>query len=164
MLEENTRRYLLLMEKDQKNKDSAFKKPKIIDFDGLKIAYEKSELEKQYPNLMSEIANKKKTIKIDSVDFNIESNNKAKNLIKIEDYREDLKNPGVIDFIRRCANNDEAFEIIDYLFKRKEINIEFYKKLKKQLNKKDGLKKLIEDSGGPKKPGYYERKYYPKKI
>ncbi|MGB5911275.1 MAG: DUF2095 family protein [Promethearchaeia archaeon] len=152
------------MEKNQKDKDSALKKPKIIDFDGLKIAYEKSELEKQYPNLISEISNKKKSIKIDSVDFNIESKSKAKNITKTKDYKEDLNNPGVIDFVRRCTNNDEALEILDYLFKRKEINLEFYKKLKNQISKKDGLKKLIKECGGPKKPGYYERKYHSKKI
>jgi len=152
------------MEKNQKDKDSALKKPKIIDFDGLKIAYEKSELEKQYPNLISEISNKKKSIKIDSVDFNIESKCKAKNITKTKDYKEDLNNPGVIDFVRRCTNNDEALEILDYLFKRKEINLQFYKKLKNQISKKDGLKKLIKECGGPKKPGYYERKYHSKKI
>ena len=152
------------MEKKQQDKDNALKKPKIIDFDGLKIAYEKSELEKQYPNLMSEISNKKKTIKIDSVEFNIESKSKPTNLTKTEDYKEDLNNPGVIDFIRRCTNDDEALEILDYLFKRKEINLEFYKKLKNQIRKKEGLKKLIKECGGPKKPGYYERKYYSKKV
>jgi len=152
------------MEKKQKDKDSVSKKPKVIDFDGLKIAYEKSELEKQLPNLMSEISNKKKSIKIDSVDFNIESKNKAKNLTKTKDYKEDLNNPGVIDFIRRCTNNVEAIEILDYLFKRKEINIEFYKKLKTRIRKKNGLKKLIKECGGPKKPGYYEKKYTSKKV
>ncbi|MFX0017719.1 MAG: DUF2095 family protein [Promethearchaeota archaeon] len=152
------------MEKKQKNKENALKKPKVIDFDGLKIAYEKSELEKQFPNLMSEILKKKKSIKIDSVDFNIESKSKAKDLTKTEDYKEDLRDPGVIDFIRRCTNNDEALEILDYLFKRKEINLKFYKKLKNQIQKKDGLKKLIKECGGPKKPGYYERKYYSKKV
>ncbi|MFX0024842.1 MAG: DUF2095 family protein [Candidatus Hermodarchaeota archaeon] len=152
------------MDKKLKDKDNAFKKPKIIDFDGLKIAYEKTELEKQFPNLMSEISNKKKSIKIDSVDFNIESKSKAKNLTKTEDYKEDLINPGVIDFIRRCTNNSEALEILEYLLKRKEINLEFYKKLKNQIRKKDGLEKLIKDCGGLKKPGYYERKYYSKKV
>ena len=48
------------MEKKQKNKDNALKKPNVIDFDGLKIVYKKSELEKQFPNLMSEISIKKK--------------------------------------------------------------------------------------------------------
>ena len=152
------------MEKKQKNKDNALKKPNVIDFDGLKIVYKKSELEKQFPNLMSEISIKKKSIKIDSVDFNIESKNRAKNLNKTEDYKEDLNNPGVIDFIRRCNNNDEALEILDYLFKRNEISLEFYKKLKNQIRKKDGLKKLIKECGGPKKPGYYERTYYSKKV
>ncbi|MFX1494046.1 MAG: DUF2095 family protein [Promethearchaeota archaeon] len=152
------------MEKKKKDKENASKKPKAIDVDGLKIAYEKSELEEQFPNLMSEISNKKKSIKINSVDFNIESKSKAKNLTKTEDYKEDLMDPGVIDFIRRCTNNDEALEIIEYLFKRKEINHEFYKKLKNQIREKGGLKKLIKECGGPKKPGYYERKYYSKKV
>jgi hypothetical protein len=152
------------MEKKPKDKESSLKKPKAIDFEGLRINYETSELEKQFPNLISEISNKKKTIKIDSVNLNPEYNTEDKKLNASEDYQEDLKNPGAIDFIRRCSSVTEAIEVLDYLLKRKEINPDEYKMLKNQIRKKNDLKKLIEKYGGFKKPGYYEREFYSKKV
>lgn len=152
------------MEKNQKDKENSLKKPNIIDSEGLQISYEKNELEKQFPNLMSEISNKKSSVKINSVNLNIEPNSGNNALNETQDYHEDLKNPGPIDFIRRCGNKNEAIEILDFLHKRNEITQETYKKLKNQIEKKDGLKKLIEEYGGFKTPGYYERKFYDKKI
>ena len=152
------------MEKNRKNKHKSSQKPKVTDFDGLKVNYDTNGLAKQYPHLMSEISNKKKTMKIDSVNINIESKMKNLKLQKTEDYEEDLKSPCIIDFLRRCKNKEEAFEILDYLYKRKEVNPKFYKILKDRIKKKGGLKKVIEECGGPKEPGYYERKYYSKKV
>ncbi|MFX1234685.1 MAG: DUF2095 family protein [Promethearchaeota archaeon] len=152
------------MDKDQKDKEKPLKKPKIIDSEGLHISYEKNELEKQFPNLMSEISNKKNILKINSVNLSIEPNSGDNKLNETQDYHEDLKNPGVIDFIRRCSTKNEAIEILDYLHKRKEITHQTYKKLRNQIQKKDGLKKLIEECGGFKTPGYYEKNFYDKKI
>ncbi|MFX0146484.1 MAG: DUF2095 family protein [Candidatus Hodarchaeota archaeon] len=154
------------MRKKPKEKKNTLKEPKINDFEGLHINYETSELEKQFPNLMSEISNRKKALRINSVNLNVEDNDDAKDmgLKGTIDYQEDLKNPGVIDFIRRCSSQNEAFEILDFLLKRKEISNEEYKKIKNRIKKKNGLKKLIEKYGGFKKPGYYERKFYSKNV
>ena len=40
---------------------------------------------------------------------------KNKETILGECVPEELKNPGAIDFIRRCNNTDEAVEILEYL-------------------------------------------------
>ena len=68
-------------------------------------------------------------------------------------------NPEAIDFLRRCHNNKEAFEILDYLLKRKELTLQDYNSYKKQIMQNGGLKKLIDESGGFKRLGYYERKF-----
>ena len=149
---------------NQKNEEKVSKIPKVIDDDGLKVNYSKKDLEKHFPHLMSEVSIKKKMMKIDSVKVNIESKTNMKLFKKTEDYEEDLKSPGVLDFIRRCKNSEEAFEILDYLLKRSEIDPKFYKNLKGRIKKKGGLKKLIQECGGQKEPGYYERKYYSKKV
>lgn len=60
--------------------------------------------------------------------------------------------PDVIDFIRRCNDEEEALEIIEYLRGREEITVEEADRLRRQLEE-EGLR-----SFGPKKePGYYER-------
>ncbi len=85
--------------------------------------------------------------------------------IKRNFYEENLSNPGVIDFIRRCSNNKEAVEILDFLLKRNEITKDFYDELYFRITQeKDGLKRLINECGGFKKPGYYEKKFYKKKA
>jgi len=152
------------MKKKKKKEKNTLKEPKVNDFEGLQINYDNSELEKRFPNLMSEISNKKKALRINSVNLNLEYNAEDNELNETKDYQEDLKNPGTIDFIRRCSSQNEAIEILDYLLKRKEISNDEYKMLKNQIKKKNGLKKLIEKYGGFKKPGYYERKFYSKKV
>ena len=61
--------------------------------------------------------------------------------------------PDVIDFIRRCRENKEALEIIDYLESRGEISSTYANRLKKQLEE-CGLRSF----GSFKEHGYYERK------
>ena len=73
-------------------------------------------------------------------------------------------NPGAIDFLRRCTQKEEAFEILDYLLKRNEITQQDYHKYKTIISQKGGLKRLINEFGGLKRPGYYMRKYYKKSI
>ncbi|RLF24438.1 MAG: DUF2095 domain-containing protein [Thermoprotei archaeon] len=71
-----------------------------------------------------------------------------------EEYDE-LRNPDVISFIRRCRTEKEAEEIIDYMERRGEISHEYAESLRRQLREK-GLR-----SFGEYKPyGYYFRKYY----
>ncbi|MFW9973268.1 MAG: DUF2095 family protein, partial [Candidatus Odinarchaeota archaeon] len=73
-------------------------------------------------------------------------------------------NPGIIDFLRRCTKNEEANEILDYLMERKEITQQDYSKYKNIISQEGGLKQLIDESGGLKRPGYYMKKYYKKEI
>ncbi|MFX0058766.1 MAG: DUF2095 family protein [Candidatus Hodarchaeota archaeon] len=146
------------MPKDNKKKKKLFNKVKIKDIDGLNISYDQQQLEHQYPNLMAEISEGKKIVKINSIRSAPPDKNN-----NIECYEEDLRNPGAIDFIRRCESKEQAIEILNYLLKRKEITLENFSALKNQINQKGGLKRLIDGSGGPKTPGYYERKYYKKK-
>ena len=143
-------------EKNEKDEEKSIEKPILIEKDGLNIAYDKEELEKYYPHILSEISGKKKSIKMDSVELEIEP------LAPKKKYSppEELVNPGAIDFIRRCKTNKEALEILDYLFKKEEISLEEYNGLKNRVLKEGGLKELIEESGGFKEKGYYLDKYY----
>ncbi len=126
----------------------------------LHVNNEDRELEEFLPHLMEEISNKKKALKINSVNYEIEQTDNKSPQIDISP--EELINPGVIDFIRRCTTKKDAFEILDYCLKRKELTLEEYNKYKNQISLEGGLKKLIDECGGIKNPGYYERKYYKK--
>ncbi|MHA1476404.1 MAG: DUF2095 family protein, partial [Promethearchaeota archaeon] len=79
---------------------------------------------------------------------------KGEKKINIQGIENDIPDPGTIDFIRRCKTKEEAFEIIDFLLKRKEISLEEFQSLKDQI-KNQGLSSF----GSHKKKGYYERKY-----
>lgn len=149
------------MKKTNKNgKDS--KKVEIEDSNGLKISYNKDELSNQFPHLIEEISTKKKSLKIESINMDIEpekekTQQKTNNL-----YLNELYNPGVVDFLRRCTNKKDAIDILEYLMARKEISLEDYTKYKKIISQEGGLKQLINEYGGLKRPGYYMRKYYKK--
>jgi hypothetical protein len=60
--------------------------------------------------------------------------------------------PDVIDFIRRCDNEKQAVEIINYLERRNEIGSAYAKKLKKQLEEKG-----VRSFGSKKQEDYYSR-------
>ena len=152
------------MNNKKREKESAFKKANITDKNGLNISYDKKELESFMPNLISEISEKEKGLKIDAINYQIEEVDKKSVQIPQSCIPDELNNPGAIDFIRRCTNDEQAFEILEYLLKRKEISFKDYERYKNQILQEDGLKKLIEECGGFKKPGYYERKYYIKEF
>jgi len=149
------------MEEDKHNdKDDTFKKPKLSFEEGLNISYDKEELEKYFPSLLSEFKDKKQTISIDSVSSEKEHEPESEKVQLSKNYKENLRNPGAIDFIRRCRNQQEALEVIDYLYMRNELTQEIYELLRTQITQKDGLKELIDICGGFKESGYYVRKYY----
>ena len=128
--------------------------------EGITLSYDKDDLNRKCPNMMSEIGEETKKIKIDSVYFDIEKENHGEQAKEVNLIPQELINPGPIDFIRRCSTNEEANQILDYLLKRKEISQEEYKTFKTCIEKEGGLSKLISESGGFKEPGYYLRKYY----
>ncbi len=151
------------MKKNIKNgKDS--KKVEIEESNGLKLNYDKDEIRNHFPHLIEEISTRKKSLKIESIVMNVEQENEKKPQKSNTHYPDELYNPGVIDFLRRCTKNEDAIDILEYLKERKEIPPEDYHRYKKTILQEGGLKQLIDEFGGLKKPGYYMRKYYKKEI
>ena len=58
--------------------------------------------------------------------------------------------PDVIDFIRRCDTEEQAEEIISYMKKRGELEKQYMKKLRKQLEEKG-----VRSFGTKKEENYY---------
>ena len=142
------------MERKNKIKEK-LNKIKVENKEGLTVSYDKDELKEKFPHLATEIAGKKKSVKIDSIE-----NDTDLKQSKVElSYPDELVNPSAIDFLRRCTNNDEALNILDYLLKQKEISEKDYDSFKNQILKGEGLKEFIDKHGGFKGFGYYEKKY-----
>ena len=146
-----------MVKKDEKKEP--FKKASVQDEDGLKISYDKEELDEYFPHLIKEISGNQKSIKINSVEMEIESYTVHNSQESYPSYPKELINPSTIDFIRRCTTNEEALNILDYMLERKKISNVDYNSLKSQILEEDGLKELINKHGGFKSPGYYEKKY-----
>ncbi len=104
---------------------------------------------KMFPHLAEELENKRMSMPITSLRSDIETGERAASSKLFQGY-----NPDVIDFIRRCDNQDQAEEIIDYMERRGEITSKYAAKLRRQL-KERGVR-----SFGPKK----EDDYYLKKA
>ncbi len=147
------------MNKKENNKNN-FKKPKINRENGLNVDYDKNELSKYLPHLMNEMQEEKKMLKIDSIDYDVESIGEETNENEMNSNIKELTNPTVIDFIRRCSHKEQAIEILNFLLNEEELSKEEYEKFKKKISKRNGLKDLIEEYGGFKRPGHYLRKYY----
>lgn len=143
------------MENNKKGKLKKDNKPVIKEKNGLTIAYDKKEFHEKFPHLINEITGKKKIIKIDSVEGSLNSLHSNSGIY----HPKELVNPSAIDFIRRCTTIEEAFNILDYLVKRKELSKSDYNSFKKQIQQEESLKNFIDKHGGFKSPGYYEKKY-----
>ena len=141
------------------NDNDSFENLKTKYKDGLKISYEKSTLKKKIPHLLEEISENKKSLKIDSIITQVEDNIEEELHFSNDEFPKELFEPGLVDFIRRCKNIEEAFKILDYLLTRKEISQKEYDSLKTQIKTDQDLIKFITKQGGFKKPGYYERKF-----
>ena len=144
------------MENNKKDKKKETKKPIIREENGLTITYYKNEFNENFPHLITEITGKKKSVKIDSIETNIDTKRLNSNY---KHHPRELVNPGVIDFIRRCTTIEEAISILDYLVKRKEISESNYTSYKNQIMKREGLREFINKHGGLKRSGYYEKKF-----
>jgi hypothetical protein len=149
-----------MSKKNSKRSERDFDKAKIKKDNGLNVSYDKDELSTMVPHLMKELSNKKNSLKIEAVEYEVEEELENQNTETEKCVMEDLSNPKTIDFLRRCSTKEEALEILNYLLKRNELSEENYKIFKKKINKSSGLEKLIRESGGFKRPGYYMRKYY----
>ncbi len=105
-------------------------------------------IKKMFPHLAKEIEDGVMTFPIGGIRWSHRSNN-----------FDELRNPDVISFIRRCKTVQEAEEVIAFMEARGEISHEYAKQLRKQL-KESGLRSF----GEYKAPGYYFRKYYKRKF
>ena len=104
-------------------------------------------LRKMFPHLAEEMNTEESRMAINSVRSDIQTGETASS-------REFVRyTPDVIDYVRRCDNEQQAKEIITYLEKRREISRQYARRLRKQLKEK-GVR-----SFGPKK----EEDYYLKK-
>ena len=99
------------------------------------------EFKKKYPKLSDELEH---GVGKSELNFEVE---KPKPKRKFAGY-----DPDVIDFIRRCTNETQALEIIEYMRSRDEISLDEAERLCKQLDE-EGLGSF----GKKKVPGYYER-------
>ncbi|MEM2939253.1 MAG: DUF2095 family protein [Candidatus Bathyarchaeia archaeon] len=107
---------------------------------------DKEQFRKMFPNLAREMEGKENKVTISSIRLDPQEGEKVVSK-KFDGY-----NPDVIDFLRRCDNEQQAEEIIAYLEKRGEINQQYASSLRKQLKAK-GIR-----SFGPKKEeAYYLR-------
>lgn len=102
---------------------------------------EKEDFKKKYPKLAEEI---ELGVGKSDLQFEVEP---PKPKRKFAGY-----DPSIIDFIRRCTNETQALEIIEYMKNREEITLEEAEMLCKQLEE-EGLQSF----GKRKTPGYYER-------
>lgn len=106
--------------------------------------YTQEEFRRRFPKLAQEMGGIG-TVRIDAVRTSPKEAEKAAH--SFQGYV-----PTVIDFIRRCENDEQALEIIDFLESRGEIDPGYAERLRKQLAQR-GL-----HSFGPKKnPGCYEQ-------
>jgi hypothetical protein len=102
------------------------------------------ELRRNYPNLAEEWGGVG-TVRIDAVRTSLKEAEKAAH--SVQGYE-----PTTIDFIRRCENDDQALEIINFLEERGEIESSYARRLRIQLAEQ-GLRSF----GKRRKPGCYER-------
>jgi hypothetical protein len=106
---------------------------------------DKERFKRMFPHLAEEMTSEKR-LPIKSVRSDSESGEKAASST-FEGY-----NPDVIDFLRRCDNEEQAIEVINYLEKKGEITSNHAAKLKKQLKEKG-----IRSFGKKKGNDYYLR-------
>ncbi len=105
---------------------------------------DKERFKRMFPNLAREMSNEDNKVTITSVRSDIEAGEKTVSGI-FRGY-----NPDVIDFLRRCDNDEQANEIIDYLERRKEISERYASQLRRQLKEKG-----VRSFGSKKEDGYY---------
>jgi hypothetical protein len=108
---------------------------------------EKKRLQTMFPNLSREMEYEQNRVGISSIRSDAPTGEKASSKC-FDGYI-----PDVIDFIRRCDNEQQAVEIIDYLERRHEIGSAYAKKLKKQTKEKG-----VRSFGSKKQEDYYSRK------
>jgi len=113
------------------------------------MEFEKKRFKQMFPNLTSEVDARENRVAISSVrsDVSAGESRASASVKRFDNYM-----PDAIDFIRRCDNEKQAEEIIDYLEKRGEISGEYAVRLRKQLKSKG-----VRSFGSKKEDDYYSR-------
>jgi len=107
---------------------------------------DKERFKRMFPHLAEELEDNEHRVPINSIRSDLQTGEKSSS------RRFDTYMPDVIDFIRRCDNEQQAREIIDYLERRNEISKEYARRLKRQLREKG-----VRSFGSKKEEGYYFR-------
>ncbi len=107
---------------------------------------EKKKFRAMFPHLAEELEGKERVTLITSVRSDLQTGEKASSK-KFANYM-----PDVIDFIRRCDNDQQAEEIINYLEKRGEVNRKYARRLRRQLKEKG-----VRSFGSKKGEDYYSK-------
>jgi len=111
------------------------------------VEIEREQFKKMFPHLAKEMEDDESShehkVPINSVRSDLETEEKISG--KFGTFM-----PDAVDFIRRCDNEKQAKEIIDYLERRGEITTEYARRLKKQLKEKG-----VRSFGTKKEEGYY---------
>jgi hypothetical protein len=115
---------------------------------------DKERFKRMFPYLSEEMISEKSRLPIKSVRSDPESGEKAASST-FEGY-----DPDVIDFLRRCDNEEQAIEVINYMERKGEITSIHAARLRKQLKEKGvrsfGTKKgedyYLREAGSYKKP------------
>jgi len=114
------------------------------------MEFEKKRFKQMFPNLAGEMSSSgENRVAISSVRSDVPAGEvRASGSMK----RFDNYIPDCVDFIRRCDNEKQAEEIIDFLEKRREITGEYARRLRKQLRSKG-----VRSFGSKKEDDYYSR-------
>lgn len=112
------------------------------------MEFDEKMFKKLFPNLYREMAIRKMSISIDAVRLDQEQAEK-------EAVRpRGPAMPTAIDYLRRCEDDEEALEVIDYLERRGEISREEAESLRKQV-----VERGVRSFGKKKEWGYYSTKH-----
>jgi len=106
----------------------------------------KKRFKRLFPHLSREMEAEKQRVSISSVLSDLPTGERASSK-KFDSYM-----PDVIDFIRRCDDEKQALEIVDYMEKREEISPDYARRLRKQLREKG-----VRSFGSKKEDDYYSR-------
>lgn len=106
--------------------------------------YTREEFRRKFPNIAKEMGGAG-TIQINAVRTSIREAEKVAH--SVQGYE-----PTAIDYIRRCENDQQAIEIINFLEERGEIEPAYARRLRSQLTR-EGVRSF----GSKKNPGYYEQ-------
>lgn len=109
---------------------------------------DKESFRRLFPNLYREMELKKMSVSIDAIRLDEKEAEGEATRPKAPTM------PTPIDYLRRCDNDDEAIEVIDYLEKRGEVSAEQAERLRRQV-REHGVRSF----GKKREWGYYSTKY-----